>query len=102
MGHGCPGLRWFQLAVLQQFDRDIVRRANKGHVSIAGRAIDRDAGIHQSLTGFVDILDLVSEMPEVATAGIFLRIPVLSERSEERRVGKECVSTCRSRWSPYL
>src|SRR3546814_1106048 len=26
-----------------------------------------------------------------------IRIP----RSEERRVGKECVSTCRSRWSPY-
>src|SRR3546814_15408409 len=24
-----------------------------------------------------------------------------SWRSEERRVGKECVSTCRSRWSPY-
>src|SRR3546814_14892891 len=24
----------------------------------------------------------------------------LSQRSEERRVGKECVSTCRSRWSP--
>src|SRR3546814_11228547 len=25
----------------------------------------------------------------------------LPRRSEERRVGKECVSTCRSRWSPY-
>src|SRR3546814_5556688 len=25
----------------------------------------------------------------------------LERRSEERRVGKECVSTCRSRWSPY-
>src|SRR3546814_7383721 len=25
----------------------------------------------------------------------------LVARSEERRVGKECVSTCRSRWSPY-
>src|SRR3546814_10550232 len=25
----------------------------------------------------------------------------LDARSEERRVGKECVSTCRSRWSPY-
>src|SRR3546814_9808138 len=25
----------------------------------------------------------------------------LRYRSEERRVGKECVSTCRSRWSPY-
>src|SRR3546814_19703807 len=28
--------------------------------------------------------------------------PILFQhRSEERRVGKECVSTCRSRWSPY-
>src|SRR3546814_20893310 len=26
---------------------------------------------------------------------------ILGTRSEERRVGKECVSTCRSRWSPY-
>src|SRR3546814_16463793 len=26
---------------------------------------------------------------------------LLGRRSEERRVGKECVSTCRSRWSPY-
>src|SRR3546814_16779095 len=24
------------------------------------------------------------------------------KRSEERRVGQECVSTCRSRWSPYI
>src|SRR3546814_2195021 len=31
-----------------------------------------------------------------------LRKPDVKEpRSEERRVGKECVSTCRSRWSPY-
>src|SRR3546814_19036443 len=28
--------------------------------------------------------------------------PVGMTRSEERRVGKECVSTCRYRWSPYL
>src|SRR3546814_1158618 len=27
--------------------------------------------------------------------------PAETGRSEERRVGKECVSTCRSRWSPY-
>src|SRR3546814_14252950 len=27
-------------------------------------------------------------------------VGLVSERSEERRVGKECVSTCRSRWSP--
>src|SRR3546814_2685687 len=29
------------------------------------------------------------------------RTAALQPRSEERRVGKECVSTCRSRWSPY-
>src|SRR3546814_5572905 len=28
-------------------------------------------------------------------------LTALYTRSEERRVGKECVSTCRSRWSPY-
>src|SRR3546814_12209489 len=28
-------------------------------------------------------------------------VQVRRARSEERRVGKECVSTCRSRWSPY-
>src|SRR3546814_11862062 len=27
--------------------------------------------------------------------------PLDESRSEERRVGKECVSTCRYRWSPY-
>src|SRR3546814_13607603 len=33
---------------------------------------------------------------------VFSRSPVpLLSRSEERRVGKECVSTCRSRWAPY-
>src|SRR3546814_15247370 len=30
----------------------------------------------------------------------FARVAIV-ERSEERRVGKECVSTCRYRWSPY-
>src|SRR3546814_15101566 len=33
-------------------------------------------------------------------AGELTAVCVLA-RSEERRVGKECVSTCRSRWSPY-
>src|SRR3546814_16239582 len=35
----------------------------------------------------------------IAAAAIFA---VPKVRSEERRVGKECVSTCRSRWSPDL
>src|SRR3546814_12950345 len=29
------------------------------------------------------------------------RVTTDSNRSDERRVGKECVSTCRSRWAPY-
>src|SRR3546814_12380430 len=29
-----------------------------------------------------------------------LKVEAIHGRSEERRVGKECVSTCRSRWSP--
>src|SRR3546814_2152826 len=34
-------------------------------------------------------------LPQLGDDGRFAR------RSEERRVGKECVSTCRYRWSPY-
>src|SRR3546814_11089660 len=36
--------------------------------------------------------DLAAQLAAAAPQGI--------DRSEERRVGKECVSTCRSRWSP--
>src|SRR3546814_14211710 len=41
---------------------------------------------------------------ENAGGGFKARVtPTLSvERSDERRVGKECVSTCISRWSPYI
>src|SRR3546814_18073570 len=38
-----------------------------------------------------------SELYEEAASGALGKFG----RSEERRVGKECVSTCRSRWSPY-
>src|SRR3546814_20778808 len=31
-----------------------------------------------------------------------LKVGRIAARSEERRVGKECVSTCRSGWSPYI
>src|SRR3546814_1022480 len=46
-----------------------------------------------------------AHLPLMATSGGALssvgRASRLHRRSEERRVGKECVSTCRSRWSPY-
>src|SRR3546814_19333865 len=46
--------------------------------------------------GVPDVLDGVESLPGR------LPLPDIERlRSEERRVGKECVSTCRSRWSPY-
>src|SRR3546814_13195251 len=39
-------------------------------------------------------------LPCIETEG-FEADDIIATRSEERRVGKECVSTCRSRWSPY-
>src|SRR3546814_12621471 len=39
--------------------------------------------------------------PTRSGKGVGLVIPTLLSRSEEGRVGKECVSTCRYRWSPY-
>src|SRR3546814_3611513 len=61
------------------------------------------------------ILNLRERLPDVTLAAkemiqpsvygqaiiIVVYLPLLTFRSEERRVGKECVSTCRSRWSPY-
>src|SRR3546814_14805413 len=43
------------------------------------------------------ILDFRGTAPQFLNRSVNTNIA----RSEERRVGKECVSTCRSRWSPY-
>src|SRR3546814_15934922 len=40
-------------------------------------------------------------MDTLACPEMGLALAKPAARSEERRVGKECVSTCRSRWSPY-
>src|SRR3546814_10372480 len=51
---------------------------------------------------FPDLTDARQIEDQVVSAGHFHGMPLaLAMRSEERRVGKECVSTCRSRWSPY-
>src|SRR3546814_11140542 len=50
------------------------------------------------ITKWVAQIDSVDRIPEMVSRGYAL---AASGRSEERRVGKECVSTCRSRRSPY-
>src|SRR3546814_12453745 len=44
---------------------------------------------------------MVAALFALLGVGLWRMFPALARRSEERRVGKECVSTCRSRWSPY-
>src|SRR5690606_41685626 len=83
--HRSPRLRLVEGgALLEQFDGDTVRRLDEGHVAVARRAVDGDAGIHQALAGVVDIVDLVGEMAEVAPALVVLRIPVEGELDERR------------------
>src|SRR3546814_19315573 len=61
-----------------------------------------------------DVLDLGDDATRTGELPVGEEVPVdesacfgaasvvrTGDRSEERRVGKECVSTCRSRWSPY-
>src|SRR3546814_17457296 len=55
-----------------------------------------DQGEQQMMT--TPLVDRPSLNPRERTVAVAFGIWM---RSEERRVGKECVSTCRSRWSPY-
>src|SRR3546814_15055700 len=41
------------------------------------------------------------KLPSVIALKQYVKPSQFPARSEERRVGNECVSTCRSRWSPY-
>src|SRR3546814_5188960 len=63
--------------------------------------VDRDEQVRERLRA-IDEREV--ELGQAFSRGIRdgRRTTVLpASRSEERRVGKECVSTCRSRWSPY-
>src|SRR3546814_11669522 len=46
------------------------------------------------------VIGMFAAMEVRIVAGVRIGIEALYRRSEERRVGEECVSTCRSRWSP--
>src|SRR3546814_18839268 len=82
-------------------------RANSGVVGDVGVAGELDAARHavEAACAGCGAAAAVFDLPlgEIEGAGkIDLRIAVelALDRTEERRVGKECVHTCRSRWSP--
>src|SRR3546814_19753877 len=56
-------------------------------------------GGHVDAAEIGGLLDLVQTVPTPVVVEHVARNG--EQRSEERRVGKECVSTCSSRWSPY-
>ena len=62
---------------------------------------NRDVGLSQRMDG-AKTPNLVWTMLK-ARFGLPVRVPytLTDMRSEERRVGKECLRLCRSRWSPY-
>ena len=50
--------------------------------------------------GLIELGEEEGDQSVIAEAEAAIR-STQGERSEERRVGKECLSVCRSRWSPY-
>src|SRR3546814_15292140 len=56
---------------------------------------DIDSGDPRRTPSVGSMTDSATRLPDTDATGM------AAMRSEERRVGKECVSTCRSRWSPY-
>src|SRR3546814_14825636 len=63
-------------------------------------AVDR-RGTLRDLSGHIADIGGAMLLPDSLDTLKDLDLESLPERSEERRVGKECVSTCRYRWSPY-
>src|SRR3546814_20710625 len=92
---GCTGPRWWpwrkspnRPGYYRLSDRDPVE---------TGVTIQACSGDPTSGDAFSYEVSALDRGPEQGR----LRPCLTSIRSEERRVGKECVSTCRSRWSPY-
>src|SRR3546814_11583349 len=78
-------------------------RSDHGHRDalrqLPHRAVDDAAFTDDAVPGFGETeLGILCGDDDV---GAHRQLNATAHRSEERRVGKECVSTCRSRWSPY-
>src|SRR3546814_12827552 len=63
-------------------------------------AIDKVADLWRACGSLVEIMEPAHHDMVLAITSHLPHL-IAYTRSEERRVGKECVSTCRSRWSPY-
>ena len=68
----------------------------------AGGTVARTPDGHPDLQGTYDLATLTPLARPAGTPLVLAKEEAAQrERSEERRVGKECYALCRSRWSPY-
>src|SRR3546814_5729351 len=85
---------------LQQHAFEILER-----VSVASLVSERLTNVPTTLTECAEIAFPVEDGRFPAAESLLALMAFAKDprknRSEERRVGKECVITCRSRWSPY-
>src|SRR3546814_6303289 len=83
---------------------DLCLRGDGGARVAAGRLLlDGDGGGETLDMLDIGLLHHLQKLARISGEGFNIApLPLrIDGRSEERRVGKECVSTCRSRWSPY-
>src|SRR3546814_16540296 len=80
-------------------DLSIIRQ-RRGPANLLGFAVQL---CYMRYPGMMLAVDTEPFPPLLRLVATQLKVPpeAWADRSEERRVGHECVSTCRSRWSPY-
>src|SRR3546814_14585427 len=92
----CSSDLLFELDETREIAAELGYRHPKQRRKIKGRSIWREEPM---TTDFLVTLKDVDQLP--AKIAISIKTIDEIERSEERRVGKECVSTCKSGWSRY-
>src|SRR3546814_12684533 len=88
-------------AQLDMAERIIQKSGNPAKVTFP-EGMDRQGAIVESIAQTVDSIRGSLSSAPASKKPIFVATAYKRNSSEERRVGKECVSTCRSLWSPYL
>ena len=90
--HGFDGLALKLAGVLAQSHV-------QGNLLVAGGGAPNAVSLHRARAAGLGGFEFACAIPGTAGGGVWMNAGAY--RSEERRVGKECVTTCRSRWSPY-
>src|SRR3546814_3836942 len=103
-GSACTGRLMVRHQALKGRSPSLVRGHDEaGDHLLLPRVVEPDDQALALHRGDLAVAELLVEHAVAALEAAAQRLDLRRDdiRSEERRVGKECVSTCRSRWSPY-